>query len=227
MSRIRRVLVLVALAALAWPGGASAWSWPVDGPVLRPFVFGSDPYAGGQHRGIDVDASVGETVRAPVGGAISFAGSVPNGGRALTIRTGDGYSVTLLQLADLAVSRGDAVAEGVPVGTVGESADAVTHASHVHLGVRRTDDEDGYLDPLRFLPARERPPVAAPPAPAAPPSPAPAPAAPPRASEQAPAAEPARAVAPPPPAPVVEPPPVATPQVPAAPSPAVAPAPEV
>ena len=189
---MRRLVVVCVLAALAAPGAASAWSWPVEGPVLRPFVFGSDPYAGGQHRGIDVGARVGESVRAPVGGAVSFAGSVPNGGRALTIRTDDGYSVTLLQLGTLAVERGDAVAEGARVATVGESADAVTHAPHVHLGVRRTDDEDGYLDPLRFLAARERPPAAAPSAPAAPEPPVSAPASPPPPAERAPAPEPAR-----------------------------------
>ena len=187
---MRRLVVVCALAALAAPGAASAWSWPVEGPVLRPFVFGSDPYAGGQHRGVDVGATVGESVRAPVGGAVSFAGSVPNGGRALTIRTDDGYSVTLLQLGTLAVERGDAVAEGARVATVGESADAVTHAPHVHLGVRRTDDEDGYLDPLRFLAARERPPAAAPSAPRRAEPPVSAPASPPPPAERAPAPEP-------------------------------------
>ena len=53
---------------------------------------------------------------------MTFAGSVPGGGRALTIRTTDGYSVTLLQLAAVTVARGDAVAEGAAVGSIGESA---------------------------------------------------------------------------------------------------------
>ena len=162
-----RLALVCALCALAWPAAAAAWSWPVDGPVLRPFALGADPYAGGQHRGVDVGASVGDAVRAPVSGTVSFAGSVPNGGRALTIRTGDGYSITLLQLGALDVTRGETVAEGVRIGSVGDSADAVTRAPHVHLGVRRTDDEDGYLDPLAFLPERTKAPVS-PPQPAAP-----------------------------------------------------------
>ena len=110
----------------------------------------------GQHRGIDVGGAVGESVRAPIAGTVSFAGSVPAGGRALTIRTGDGYSVTLLQLGSIAVQRGDEVGEGARVGAVGESSDAVTREPHVHLGVRRTVDEEGYLDPLAFLPERPR-----------------------------------------------------------------------
>ena len=153
---LRLAVVSSTLFALLFPAGAQAWTWPIDGPVLRPFVFGSDPYAAGQHRGIDVGGAVGEPVRAPVAGSVSFVGSVPAGGRALTIRTGDGYSVTLLQLGSIAVQRGDEVGEGARVGAVGESSDAATREPHVHLGVRRTVDEEGYLDPLAFLPERPR-----------------------------------------------------------------------
>ena len=167
---MRRLAVVMSMFfALLFPGGAQAWTWPVDGPVLRPFQFGSDPYAGGQHRGIDVGAAVGERVRAPAAGTVSFTGSVPGGGRAVTIRTPDGYSVTLLQLGSIAVQRGERVSEGAPVGAIGESADAVTREPHVHLGVRRTDEEEGYLDPLAFLPGRSKVVVPAPAPAAAPP----------------------------------------------------------
>ncbi len=211
---MRRLLVICSLAALAAPATADAWSWPVDGQLLRPFAFGSNPYAGGQHRGIDVGAPVGAVVRAPVAGTVSFVGSVPNGGRAVTIRTADGLAVTLLQLGGVAVARGADVAEGERVGSVGESADAVTREPHVHLGVRRGDDEDGYLDPLAFLPARGAAPapVPAPPAePVAAPEPRPVP----------PPAQAAPISPPPPPAtastatPAPAATPIAAPQVPA------------
>ena len=195
----RLVVVSSTLFALLFPCGAQAWTWPIDGPVLRPFVFGSDPYAAGQHRGIDVGGAVGASVRAPITGTVSFAGSVPAGGRALTIRTGDGYSVTLLQLGSLAVQRGDEVGEGARVGAVGESSDAITREPHVHLGVRRTVDEDGYLDPLGFLPERPRVVVPAPAPAAVPPPVQPQPAPPPpRVEQSAPAPV---AAAPPPVAP--------------------------
>jgi hypothetical protein len=51
--------VFVLVVALAAPATAGAWTWPTDGPVLRPFSLGSDPYAGGQHRGIDIGGDVG------------------------------------------------------------------------------------------------------------------------------------------------------------------------
>ena len=149
-------------------------------------LLAEDQYAAGQHRGIDIGAAVGEPVRAPAAGIVSFVGPVPAGGRALTIQTADGYAVTLLQLGSVAVARGSAVAEGAVVGHVGESEDAVITGPHVHLGIRVSAEPNGYVDPIVLLPARA--PAAAPePTPAAPePDPAP----------PAPAAEPAGPAAP-------------------------------
>src|SRR5918912_1083254 len=86
---MRRLAVVapVLLAVLVGALPAHAWTWPVEGPVLRPFQFGRDPYASGQHRGVDVGAPAGSPVRAPASGTVTFAGVVPHGGRALTITT--------------------------------------------------------------------------------------------------------------------------------------------
>ena len=166
--------VLVALQVGVQP--ALAWAWPVDGPVLRPFVLGDDPYAGGQHRGIDIAAPAGTSVRAPAAGSVSFAGTVPTGGRTITIRTGDGYAVTLLHLGSYSVVRGAVVGEGDVVGTVGPSGDAAEPQPYLYLGVRVADDPDGYVDPLGLLPRPAPPDDAAQPDPAPDPAPAPAPA---------------------------------------------------
>jgi len=157
--------VLVALQVGVQP--ALAWTWPVDGPVLRPFVLGDDPYAGGQHRGIDIGAPAGTPVRAPAAGAISFAGTVPTGGKTITIRTADGYAVTLQHLGSYSVTRGADVAEGSAIASIGTD-------QFVYLGVRRADEEDGYVDPLGLLPA-PAPAPAPPDPPAADPDPVPAP----------------------------------------------------
>lgn len=159
-------LALVAVVALALAPSAKAWSWPCEGSVLRPFSLLDDPYAAGQHRGIDVGCGTGVGVDAPASGTVTFAGSLPGMGRGVTIQTADGYAVTLVQLRATTVSRGDAVDEGATVGAVGESEDPVTRAPHVHLGVRVSSDPDGYVDPLGLLPRR---PAAPPPASAAPP----------------------------------------------------------
>jgi septal ring factor EnvC (AmiA/AmiB activator) len=144
--------LVAAAAALVAPATALAWSWPVEGPVLRAFSFGDDPYAGGQHRGIDIGAIPGAPVRAPAGGVVSFAGWVPTGGRTLTIQTPDGYSATLLHLGTLATRRGATVSEGDVVATVGPSGVPELAVPYVYFGIRRTSEPQGYLDPLLFLP---------------------------------------------------------------------------
>jgi hypothetical protein len=166
---MKRVLALlpVLFALQVGVSPALAWTWPVDGPVLRPFTFDSDnPYAGGQHRGIDVGAPMGAPVRAPAAGTVSFAGNVPGGGLTLAVRTADGYSVTLVHLGAIGVARGTTVEEGDVVGSVGPSGEPELAEPYVHLGIRIAADQQGYVDPLSLLPARNVAPSAD--APAAP-----------------------------------------------------------
>jgi murein DD-endopeptidase MepM/ murein hydrolase activator NlpD len=151
-----RRLALVLVCALALPvSTARAWTWPVDGPVLRPFVFDHDsPYEAGQHRGIDIGTSAAVEVRAPVDGVVSFAGTVPTGGKTLSIETPSGYTATLLHLGSIGVKRGAAVLEGDVVAAAGAEGDA---EPYVYFGVRRTNDPQGYVDPLGLLPAAHAP----------------------------------------------------------------------
>ena len=132
----------------------------------------SHPYAGGQHRGIDIGAATGTAVGAPASGTVSFAGAVPTSGKSVTIATPDGYSVTLTHLGSIEVVQGAAVGEGAEVGTVGPSGTPELDVPYLYMGVRVTANAQGYLDPLSFLPALP-PPVASSPTP--PPATAPAP----------------------------------------------------
>jgi len=169
---MRRALVLVVLLFLLWAPGAYAWTWPVQGPVLVGFVFDAGhPYAGGQHRGIDIGSSPGTAVLAPAAGTVSFAGTVPTSGKSVTIATPDGYSVTLTHLGSIDVAKGASVGEGQGIGTVGPSGTPELDVPYLYLGVRVTAEAQGYLDPLSFLPALP-PPVAPDPSPAPAPPPA-------------------------------------------------------
>jgi hypothetical protein len=152
---VRRLAVLF-LCALALPVSvAQAWTWPVDGPVLRPFVFDrAHPYAAGQHRGVDLGAPAGLPVLAPSEGVVKFAGTVPTGGKTVSIETPTGHTATLVHLGSYVVKRGQAVAEGAVVGVVGPSGVTGLSEPFVYFGVRTTSDPQGYLDPLTFLPAR-------------------------------------------------------------------------
>ncbi len=149
---MRRAVLGVVVLALGVAPPAAAWTWPVQGPVLKPFALGTDPYAAGQHRGIDIGAPAGTNVRAAAGGEVSFAGTVPQGGKTVTIRTADGYSVTHVHLGSIEVARGQQLAEGAALGTVGPSGEAEHTVPYVHLGVRVAADPNGYVDPLGLLP---------------------------------------------------------------------------
>jgi hypothetical protein len=208
---MRRRSLLVLLLLLFVPA-AGAWTWPVQGPVLQTFSFDpANPYAAGQHRGIAIGGGDGAPVLAPASGVVSFAGTVPTNGKTITIQTPSGLAVSLTHLGSIGVARDASVDEGATVGTVGSSGTPEFDVPYVHLGIREAANDQGYLDPLAFLP------VLAPPAAAPPRDPVPAP---------APAPAPAQPVAVPAPAPVLAAPqpveapaaPIAPPAVPAAPT---------
>src|SRR6478672_2505493 len=164
---MRRALIVVCALALVVAPSATAWTWPVKGPVLQKFTMGDDPYAAGQHRGIDIGAPLGAAVSSAVSGKVSFAGTVPVSGKCVTVQTADGYSVTLTHLGSMSVQRGATVAEGDVLGTIGRSGEVEHDVPYVHLGVRRSEDPNGYVDPLLFLPLLSEPvavPSTAPPA---------------------------------------------------------------
>src|SRR5215212_2311087 len=185
---MRRLLpALVAFFVLAQPANA-AWVWPVDGHVITPYRNGADPYATGQHRGIDIAAPVGAPVVAAAGGDVRFAGTAGSSGVTVGIRTADGYDTSYLHLSSLSVRAGARVAAGERIGAVGTTGVRSAAAPHLHFGVRDAGSRYDYHDPLAFLP----PPATAPEPPATAPvpvtAPAPAPPAPALASP-APAAQ--------------------------------------
>ncbi|HEX3291412.1 MAG TPA: M23 family metallopeptidase [Gaiella sp.] len=156
---MHRLLLLgvTSVAALVLSGSAAAWSWPADGDVLRAFTLGSDAYAAGQHRGIDIAGPEESSIRAPASGTVSFAGSLPTYGLSLTILTAEGYAVTLVHLGSVEVAKGEIVEEGAAVATMGSSGDAEHSVATVHLGVRVASQAEGYVDPLGLLPPRAAP----------------------------------------------------------------------
>lgn len=144
---------------------------PVPGPVVTPFEYGPDPFARGQHRGVDLAARPGEEVRAACRGRVVAAGEVAGRG-VVSIECGV-HRVSHMPLARIGVEPGRTVEAGDPIGAVGPG-----HRG-LHLGVRRSGDPFGYVDPgplmaVTALPPsvlpvrgerRIRPPGAAPPRP--------------------------------------------------------------
>jgi hypothetical protein len=171
----RLLLILTAFFVLASPAQAG-WVWPVSGEVITPYRNGTDPYANGQHRGIDIAAAVGTPIVAAASGEVRFAGTAGSSGLTISIRTGDGYDTSYLHLSSLAVRAGAHVSSGDRIGAVGTTGTRSATAPHLHFGVRDAGTRHDYSDPLAFLPPPPPParaPNPPPPAPATAPEPAP------------------------------------------------------
>lgn len=146
MPRSSAVLLCLLLVASAVPTAATAdlvptvLAPPVDGEVVAR--FDAPTTYGPGHRGVDLRARPGTSVRAPTAGRVTFAGTVV-GARWVTVEHGALRS-TVGPLATVAVGAGDRVAGGGVLGTSGRAhgLDAV------HWSVRRGDT---YLDPLGVL----------------------------------------------------------------------------
>jgi peptidase M23-like protein len=181
MRPITLIFALVAsLQLLTGTALADDWRWPVRGPVLTAYRNGDDPYAAGQHRGVDIEAPVGSRVVAAVGGTVTFVGVAGSSGLTVAERSADGrFDLSYLHLSAASVRAGERVDEGAAVGAVGTSGRRSADAPHLHFGVREAGSRSAYRDPLDFL--------APPPAGGTPePAPAPVPVAHPAAPEPAP-----------------------------------------
>lgn len=122
---------------------------PVDGPVVRRFDPPTHRFAPG-HRGVDLAATAGQTVRAVRAGTVVWAGAVAGTGY-VTVDHGGGLTTTYGDV-DALVTAGDRVAAGGPV--------AVVRPGRTHLDWGARWDSGGrrrYLDPLLLL--RELQPV--------------------------------------------------------------------
>jgi hypothetical protein len=155
MARIPLLLTLLALLLTTGAAPASAagsWSWPVRGDVITAYRNGPDPYARGQHRGIDIAAPVGRAVSAPVPGRVTFAGTVGSSGLTVALRTADGrWDTSYLHLSSVVVHKGDSVRAGARLGAVGTTGRRSAAQPHLHFGVREAGSRHAYHDPMSFL----------------------------------------------------------------------------
>jgi hypothetical protein len=150
------LLLVAAPAVVAEPArAADGWTWPVDGEVVTPYRNGDDPYAGGQHRGIDIAAPAGAPVAAAAEGTVTFAGVAGASGLTVGIRSADGrFDTSYLHLASAAVRAGERVRASARIGTVGTTGRRSVEAPHLHFGVRDAGTRHAYRDPLDLLPPR-------------------------------------------------------------------------
>lgn len=143
---MQRVALLL-IALLVWlpaPLAAAAGfvlAAPLPGRVVRGFDSVAR-YAAG-HRGVDLEASVGELVRAPAVGVVRFAGPV-GGVATISIDHGNGWRTTYQPVHAL-VAQGDEVDTGEVIGTM--LAGHCAAQACLHWGLT---DGVQYADPLAY-----------------------------------------------------------------------------
>ena len=141
----------------------------MSGELVTAYRNGDDPYAAGQHRGIDVAAPVGAPVLAATPGTVTFAGGAGTAGLTVAVRTADGrFDTSYLHLSSTDVRVGEQVAAGARLGAVGITGRRSLATPHLHFGVREAGTRHAYRDPLELL-GSPSPPVGPPAVPLLPP----------------------------------------------------------
>ncbi|WP_413767275.1 M23 family metallopeptidase [Rhodococcus pyridinivorans] len=147
------IAALVVLAADPGTGSADAgrFVWPLDPrpAVSRQFDPPEQNWLPG-HRGVDLDAHVGQTVLAAGDGVVAFAGVVA--GKPVVSVDHEGGLRTTYEPVEAAVAAGRRVTRGDPIGTVVAGHDGCASPACLHWGLRRGRAD--YLDPLPLV---ERP----------------------------------------------------------------------
>ena len=129
------------------PTTSARWAWPLDPPpeVVRRFDRPDQPWLPG-HRGVDLAATVGQSVTAPTAGRISWTGVIA--GRAVVVVGHDGGLRSTFEPAAAAAPAGTAVARGDRVGVVTSTPGHCAPRTCLHWGVLSGET---YLDPLSFV----------------------------------------------------------------------------
>lgn len=131
--------------------------WPIQGGIGHiSMYFGQNehPFSAGQwylHNGIDISTyRSGDPILATADGKIIDASYTPDLGNSVTIQHSHGFLTRYGHLRSIRVKKGQQVAQGQVVGTLGNTGKSTGPHLHyeVHLGT-------SVIDPLRFLNVRK------------------------------------------------------------------------
>lgn len=104
-------------------------------------------HTGGVHSGVDMSAPQGTPIYAVEGGNVIAAEWQGAAGKAVTIKTADGFSVLYGHLSSMTVEKGDKVETGEKIGRVGSTGNST--GPHLHLGVFKPNGNT--TDPLVWM----------------------------------------------------------------------------
>jgi murein DD-endopeptidase MepM/ murein hydrolase activator NlpD len=147
---------LASVPAGPWPAAPDPaapvppYRWPLDGAVrvARAFDPPPRPWLAG-HRGVDLAAVPGATVRSAGTGVIRYAGRIAGRG-VLSVTHGGGLRTTYEPVDALpGIEVGGAVVAGQPLGVLAAGHPGCAAPACLHWGLRGPAGE--YLDPLALL----------------------------------------------------------------------------
>jgi murein DD-endopeptidase MepM/ murein hydrolase activator NlpD len=123
--------------------------WPVEGRLMGGFGERTDPFSGegAFHKGVDISAPTGTSVRTTADGIVVQAEMVSGGyGRLVIVDHGGGFQTYYAHLSRIVVHAGQEVRRGELVGEVGSTGR--TTAPHLHYEVRVGGTP---VNPYRYL----------------------------------------------------------------------------
>ncbi len=121
---------------------------PAIGNLTSPYGPRLSPYAGRikMHEGIDIGAPVGTPIVAPADGVVTFSGAKAGFGNFVQIVHGYGVETIFGHMSSLHVKKGEKVARGTKIATVGNTG--YSTGPHLHYEVRVNGTP---VDPIYYI----------------------------------------------------------------------------
>lgn len=121
---------------------------PVNGSVNSDFGPREKPTEGAStdHKGVDLKASEGQTVKASADGVVSFAGEQRGYGKIVIIDHTGNIQTAYAHLSSISVSKDDEVKQGDNIGAAGQTGTAT--GPHLHFEVRENGTQ---VDPMNYI----------------------------------------------------------------------------
>ena len=114
--------------------GAGGFNWPVEGKIIKEF----GPSSRGVHNdGVNIAANIGAPVSVSASGTVAFVGdNIKNFGKLILVKHDGGIITAYAHLDIIAVSEGDILAAGDPIGNVG--ATGRVDRPQLHFEIRKS-----------------------------------------------------------------------------------------
>ena len=121
---------------------------PANGHLTSNYGPRMSPYAGRikMHEGLDIGAPIGTSIVSPADGIVTFSGPKPGFGNFVQIDHGYGVETIFGHASSLSVKKGQKVARGDKIATVGNTG--YSTGPHVHYEVRVNGTP---VDPLYYV----------------------------------------------------------------------------